>query len=184
LPTPFGILCDATGLDSLLGKSRLARFDHAAARTVDQIIGACMLIRRDDFEILGGFDERFFIYYEEVDLCKRVVDAGGEVWFRPEARVTHLGGASCESPSAVDRMPGYLRRSRSQYFAKHFGLAPQFLVLGITLLECACKAMVLSIPSGNETADAAVVRFSRRNGFVAVLTEWRRRGNAGKESDS
>lgn len=181
LPTPLGIFLDASGLDSVLGLYRLARFDHARARAVGQVIGACMFLRRGDFEALGGFDERFFIYYEEVDLCKRVRDAGGEVWFLPEARVGHIGGVSCEAPSAVDRMPGFLRRSRSHYFAKHYGLVPQFVVLGVSICESVCKAAALTLLSWLDASRAAARR-GRRNGFVALLREWRQEaGTQGKK---
>ncbi|MDR1612305.1 MAG: glycosyltransferase family 2 protein [Planctomycetota bacterium] len=175
LPTPLGIFFDAAGLDRYLGYYRLTRFDHAHARKVGQIIGACMFIRREDFEALGGFDERFFIYYEEVDLCKRVWDSGGEVWFYPGARIGHVGGVSCEAPAAVNRMPGFLRRSRAHYFAKYYGLAPQFLVLGVSIGESLCKAAVLTVLAWLGKRDSAA-RLGRRNGFIALLREWARKG--------
>ncbi|MCC8190059.1 MAG: glycosyltransferase family 2 protein [Planctomycetes bacterium] len=168
LPTPFRIFLDATGLDRLVGRYRLLRFDHQSARPVEQIIGACILIRRARFEALGGFDERFFIYFEEVDLCRRVLAAGGEVWFRPEAGVRHRGGASCEVAATLSRSPGYLRRSRAQYFAKWFGLLPQHLVSGITLAECVGKFLVLSVLALAGSPE----RRARRDGFLAVLRQW------------
>lgn len=175
LPTPLGIFLDATGLDSFMGYYKLTRFDHARVRPVGQIMGACMFFRREDFAACGGFDERFFIYYEEVDLCKRIWDSGGEVWFYPEARIAHVGGVSCEAPSIVNRMPGYLRRSRAHYFAKHYGIVPQFLVLGISICESACKVVALTVLAWLDASRAAARR-GRRNGFAALLCEWQGRG--------
>jgi len=58
---------------------------------------AFMLIRRSLFDSLGGFDERFFLYYEEVDLCRRVKEAGCSVIYWPELRVGHIGGVSART---------------------------------------------------------------------------------------
>jgi GT2 family glycosyltransferase len=63
-------------------------------RSVPVLMGSVLLVRRDRFEALGGFDERYFMYYEEADLCRRMRDAGGEVVFLPDAMATHEGGAS------------------------------------------------------------------------------------------
>jgi N-acetylglucosaminyl-diphospho-decaprenol L-rhamnosyltransferase len=58
------------------------------------VIGACFLIRRSTFETLGGFDERFWLYGEETDLCRRASDAGFRIELADDLRVTHVGGAS------------------------------------------------------------------------------------------
>jgi N-acetylglucosaminyl-diphospho-decaprenol L-rhamnosyltransferase len=64
--------------------------------TVDWVSGACFLARRTAFEQVGGFDEAFFMYLEEVDLCWRLADAGWKVAYVPAAEVTHLQGVSTE----------------------------------------------------------------------------------------
>jgi N-acetylglucosaminyl-diphospho-decaprenol L-rhamnosyltransferase len=61
---------------------------------VDWVKGACMLIRRSAFEAVGGFDEEFWMYWEDADLCRRLVDAGWRVHLEPTAVVHHTGGAS------------------------------------------------------------------------------------------
>jgi GT2 family glycosyltransferase len=58
------------------------------------VLGAALGIRREAFEAVGGFDESFFMYFEEVDLCYRLGRAGWEVHFAPVTEVIHLGGAS------------------------------------------------------------------------------------------
>jgi N-acetylglucosaminyl-diphospho-decaprenol L-rhamnosyltransferase len=72
-------------------------FDEATK--VDWIAGTAMAVRRDAFEAVGGFDEAFFFFVEDVDLCKRLSDAGYEVWFEPGAEVVHRwGGAWSQRP--------------------------------------------------------------------------------------
>jgi N-acetylglucosaminyl-diphospho-decaprenol L-rhamnosyltransferase len=61
---------------------------------VDWVAGTATALRRDAFEAIGGFDEGYFFFVEDVDLCKRMSDAGYEVWFEPSAEVIHVWGAS------------------------------------------------------------------------------------------
>jgi N-acetylglucosaminyl-diphospho-decaprenol L-rhamnosyltransferase len=77
--------------------------------------GACMLVRRDAFEKIGGFDERFFLYCEDTDLCRRLWDAGHVVRFEPAAQVWHVGGASSEAGETQ----AVAARSRVLYAQKH-----------------------------------------------------------------
>jgi N-acetylglucosaminyl-diphospho-decaprenol L-rhamnosyltransferase len=88
-------------------------------RLVDWQSGCCVMFRGDVLNSLGGFDERFFYHYEEVDLCHRVWEAGYPILFTPEASITHLGGQS------VGRFPIRFAletsRNRYRYFYKHFG---------------------------------------------------------------
>ncbi|MEY2399825.1 MAG: N-acetylglucosaminyl-diphospho-decaprenol L-rhamnosyltransferase [Actinomycetota bacterium] len=73
---------------------RLLDWDHKSARRVDWVSGACFAIRREAFSRLSGFNEDYFMYLEDVDLCKRAWDIGAAVAYEPEARVTHVQGAS------------------------------------------------------------------------------------------
>jgi len=63
-------------------------------RPVDWVSGACLMVRRSAFEELGGFDESYFMFAEEMDLCWRAGQAGWAVGFEPEAVVTHVEGVS------------------------------------------------------------------------------------------
>ena len=65
-----------------------------APRTIDWVAGTAVALRRDAFESVGGFDEKFFFFVEDVDLCKRLWQAGWEVWFEPGAEVVHRWGMS------------------------------------------------------------------------------------------
>jgi N-acetylglucosaminyl-diphospho-decaprenol L-rhamnosyltransferase len=73
---------------------RARNWSRAEGGVVDWVTGACVLVRTDAFRQIGGFDDRYFLYVEEVDLCWRLRAAGWEVLYEPRARVTHTGAAS------------------------------------------------------------------------------------------
>jgi N-acetylglucosaminyl-diphospho-decaprenol L-rhamnosyltransferase len=81
----------------------------------DWVSGACMLVRRSVFEQVGGFDERFFLYCEDKDLCRRIREAGYEVRYEPAATARHHGGQSAPRPGLLP----ILARSRVAYARKH-----------------------------------------------------------------
>jgi N-acetylglucosaminyl-diphospho-decaprenol L-rhamnosyltransferase len=64
------------------------------ASRVDWVSGACVLTPTGAFQEVGGFDERFFLYWEDADLCKRLAQRGRTVWYLPQAEVIHIGGVS------------------------------------------------------------------------------------------
>jgi GT2 family glycosyltransferase len=64
---------------------------------VDWVSGACMVTKKEVFESVGGFDERFFLYWEDADLCKKMKDAGWRIVYYPEAKVVHAVGRSSDS---------------------------------------------------------------------------------------
>lgn len=72
-----------------LARYDMLNFDHLTDRQVDWLVGACLMIRPDVWHKIGGFDERFFLYYEDVDLCRSVWKLGYEVWYCARARVIH-----------------------------------------------------------------------------------------------
>jgi N-acetylglucosaminyl-diphospho-decaprenol L-rhamnosyltransferase len=90
---------------------------------VDWVSGTSMLVRRSTFERIGLFDEKFFLYFEEVDFCRRAKLAGIEVWFVAGAPVSHIGAASTGLKDESRPMPGYWFDSRHRYFRKHHGAA-------------------------------------------------------------
>lgn len=111
-------------LTQLLPKNRFSReylmmdFRHDKIQDVDWVSGACLVIRREAYEDLGGLDERFFMYSEDVDYCYRVWEAGYHVVYLPFARVIHLIGQS----SRKNRTLTILERHRSMYkfYKKHY----------------------------------------------------------------
>ncbi len=104
---------------SRLGDYR--RWPHDQAGEVDWAIGACLLVRRQVVEQVGGFDPSFFMYAEETDWQKRIRDAGWAIHFTPQAQVTHLGGASGASDRA--RVNRLFFEGIDRYQLKHYGPA-------------------------------------------------------------
>ena len=94
--------------------------DHAC----DWIAGASMLVRREVFEATGGMDDRYFLYFEEVDFCRRARLAGWRTWYVPASRVVHLVGQSSGLDGNKPRqrpMPAYWFESRKRYFEQNHG---------------------------------------------------------------
>jgi N-acetylglucosaminyl-diphospho-decaprenol L-rhamnosyltransferase len=103
---------------------------YARSRPADWVSGASLLVRRQLLEELNGWDEGFFMYCEDVDLCKRIWETGYEVRFEPGARVKHLGGRSAPRTSLLPT----LAASRIRYALKHSGSSRALLErLGIAL---------------------------------------------------
>jgi N-acetylglucosaminyl-diphospho-decaprenol L-rhamnosyltransferase len=90
---------------------------YAVAGRPDWVSGACILVRRAVLQELGGLDEGFFMYCEDIDLCRRLVDRGWELAYEPSAIVVHVGGASAPRTGLVP----VLAESRVRYARKHHG---------------------------------------------------------------
>lgn len=98
-------------------RRRIARL-VSEERDVDWVSGACLLARRDAVTSAGGFDERFFLYEEDVDLCATLRARGGRILFTPQAQVTHLRGRSMQTrPSGAARAD--YDASHLAFYAKH-----------------------------------------------------------------
>ena len=100
------------------------------AHPTDWVSGASLMIRRNLFEELGGLDERFFLYYEDTDLCARAARLGRDTWYVPASRVVHLGGRSTLPDASDARRDWDLRcraASRRLYFDKNRGVVYRWL---------------------------------------------------------
>ena len=95
----------------------LQRWDGARPRSVDWVSGACMMVRREAFTAIGPLDERFFLYFEDVDWCRRLREAGWNVWFIPSITVIH---DSFPDYSDLGRRACY-RASLRAYYRKYHG---------------------------------------------------------------
>ena len=126
-PTVFRLATEYLYLRKLAPRSRILNgfycgdFDHGEPRRVDWLTGACLLVRRDLFERLGGFDEAFFLSSEEVDLLYRARALGAETWYDPAAEVVHVWGGTAGRASALTLEEQ--ARSHVRYFAKHASAA-------------------------------------------------------------
>ena len=91
------------------------------ATEVDWVSGAALMIRREVIEQIGLLDERYFMYYEEVDYCRGAKAAGWEVWHVPQAGIVHLEGAASGVKEPRKPRPTYWYDSRRRYYSKHHG---------------------------------------------------------------
>jgi hypothetical protein len=132
-PSPAGFVAHAFGLVRLFPQLGhfMAEWAHDQTRKVDQVIGAFFFVRRNVFEQLGGFDERFFVYFEEVDFSYRARQAGWRSVFLAQAQAFHAGGGTSNQIKA--RRLFYSLRSRLLYAFKHFSVPGAMLVLLTTL---------------------------------------------------
>ena len=98
---------------------------------VDWLVGACLLVRRAAYEQVGGLDEGFFMYSEELDWCRRIKGAGWQVLYLPTARVIHHEGKSSEQ--VVPARHIHFQSSKVRYFRKHHGRLTAELLRGFLL---------------------------------------------------
>ena len=119
-PSITNITCSSFGLSKLLPRlgAPMNDFSHETTKEVDQVMGAFFFIKSNIFRKCQGFDERFFVYYEEVDLSKRVNDLGYKSVFLAESSAYHLGGGVSQQVKAKRLF--YSLRSKSLYAKKHF----------------------------------------------------------------
>jgi N-acetylglucosaminyl-diphospho-decaprenol L-rhamnosyltransferase len=162
-PGLWPLLCKAVGLNVVLKGSRL--FDREAMgwwardddRRVDIITGCFLMMSKDVWDELGGFDPRFFMYAEEVDLCWRLRRTGREIWFAHEPEIIHLVGASASKATGSRLLA--VNKALLQLFRKHQGLAycavaDVLMVIGI-LTRAAGLGLVGLLKGGDRRARAA-----------------------------
>lgn len=124
-PTVAGEFADAARLrfiERVLPQARVPMPQPQTTCKVDWSAGASMMLRRTMLEQIGTFDETFFLYFEETDLCVRAARAGWSCWYVPDSRVVHIGSVSTGMKTRR-RMPSYWYDSRRHYFIKNHGRA-------------------------------------------------------------
>lgn len=151
-PTPVNVFLSRTGLQRFAPWVRMVddmRWDHASVRECDWVPGCYFLIRREVIDKTGLFDPRYFLYYEEVDLCRRIKQAGWKVVFYPHTSVVHIGGESAktsgELTSAGRQISALQIESELLYFRKHhgrLGLAWHMLLVSAGAIIVAGKAIM------------------------------------------
>ncbi|GFM34465.1 glycosyltransferase family 2 protein [Desulfovibrio subterraneus] len=162
-PTSFAKFCRMWGLaDRFSGSPIFDKHDYrnsdlSQPMQVDWVPGTFTVIRRKALADATLFDERFFMYYEETDLCLRLQRQGWEVWFVPSVRVMHLGGASAKTvkkdfDSSGSQVSGWRLRSEYLYFRKNFGLAAVLMHAGIEISRHWVRIFLNSLRKGEEAA--------------------------------
>ena len=153
-PVPGMFFSKMLGLNMLFPRQFhshvMSEWDHGETREVDQAMGAFFMIRRHLFETLDGFDERFFVYFEEVDLSYQANNAGWKTVYLADAKAYHKGGGTSEQVKA--RRMFYSLRSRILYGYKHFGwFSATLLMAGTLFLEPLSRlALAIGRRSGRE----------------------------------
>jgi N-acetylglucosaminyl-diphospho-decaprenol L-rhamnosyltransferase len=135
-PTIRSIFYQMLGFDRLWPSRFPSHFmtdwDHRQNREVDQVTGAFFMIQRKLFDQLGGFDERFFMYYEDLDFSYRARLSGWKSYFLADARAIHHGGGA--SSQVKTKRLYYVMVSRVLYIAKFFGVVPAYRILAASFL--------------------------------------------------
>jgi N-acetylglucosaminyl-diphospho-decaprenol L-rhamnosyltransferase len=130
-PMPSRILATNFGINRLFPKffdrELMTDFNHLETLIVDQVKGAFFMVRKSLYNSLQGFDERFFVYYEEVDFSLRAKKEGFSSCFFAEAKIYHKGCGTTDSVSGLALF--YFLRSRTQYLFKNHNLFSAILVL-------------------------------------------------------
>lgn len=167
-PSCTSFFFQATGLSRLpcfqSQAQNMSDWDHSSSREVDQIIGAFFFVRRKLFECLQGFDERFFVYFEEVDFSLRAKRSGWQSYYMTEAQAIHIGGGTSHKVKAKRLF--YSLRSRLLYGFKHFSWIKSFVLLAITLFIEPISRVLFSLFQGKISDTGNTV-----SGYISLFAE-------------
>ncbi len=119
-PTPRTMIAKGLGLHALFPRQFPDHFDPPQDESglSDAVIGAFFLVRRTAFQAVGGFDERFFLYYEEIDLAQRMRMVGWTCFYHAGIAASHVGGVCADADRRFSRR--HSRKSRSIYARRYF----------------------------------------------------------------
>jgi N-acetylglucosaminyl-diphospho-decaprenol L-rhamnosyltransferase len=146
-PTPAMLFSKMLGLNYLFPLRFpvhfMAEWDHEESAEVNHVIGAFFLVRRLLFEKLNGFDERFFVYMEDLDFSLRIHQAGSRSFFLADVQTYHAGGGTSAQIKATRMF--YSLRSRILYGYKHFDWFSATLLMAGTLFVEPLSRLALAI---------------------------------------
>lgn len=136
---------------SVMGAYEMNGWSHDQFREVDQPMGAALIVRKKVIDEIGFMDERFYMFFDEVDWCYRIKQAGYKIYFTPATQIIHHGGQSIRQ--AEMRMSYYWHKSLKQFFAKHYHIPEwgmniilsvlwMIKILMVPLLLIACVSIV------------------------------------------
>jgi N-acetylglucosaminyl-diphospho-decaprenol L-rhamnosyltransferase len=162
-PTPRVLFGKITGLHALfpmlLPSHHLTSAEMRESRVVDQVIGAFYFVRRELYTELGGFDERYFIYFEEVDFALRARGQGAGSYFLKEARAFHAGNVSTDQVRDI-RLYHSLR-SRVLFADRHWPRWQADLLVGLTFTVELAARLVRATVHGSRSDISATARAYR-----------------------
>ena len=170
MPThsPLTALVRASGLSRLVpnrwAPKLSTHWDHAQAREIDGANGAVMLFRGETWNRLGGFDERIYIYAEEIDICWRTRKLGRKIWFTPEAEFVHIGNGSAGKQWSDAKREELIAASESTVIRWHLPRPSAAATIGFISTGIAMRWLAYSLIRHKEAA--ASYRASLR-GFLS-----------------
>ncbi len=164
--TPWSVFCRAVGLSTFF--SRTALFDTEAigswqrdtVRNVDIVVGCFLMVRKETWDKLGGFDTTFWMYGEEADLCLRAKKLGFSPMITPDATIMHLVGAA--NTSRADKII-LVAKARASLIKRHWPTTWQFWGMSMMWLWCA-----------NRMAASSVLVLLSPNRFKASAERWKK----------
>ena len=168
-PTASRYVAGALGIDRIFKSMShfLVDWDHSSTRLVDQVIGAFFFVRTEVFDALGGFDERFFVYFEEVDFSLRASRSMWQSAFVAEANAFHLGNGTTDRIRATRLY--YSIRSRLLFVQKHFGIPGGLVTLFSTLcIEPLTRLMHCALRGQLSEAGAVLKGYARVYRWMAT----------------
>lgn len=167
-PSVWSMICFATTLSALFSGSRwfdpesLGGWDRDTERDVGVVTGCLLLMPRAVFDEVGGFDERYFLYGEDIDLSRRVAEAGHRVMITPDAVITHSVGASTSDTATRSVL---VARGRMTLLRNGFGPVASRVAPFLYLVGIALRAVVPARAAGSGTERSASWReLLRRRG--------------------
>jgi GT2 family glycosyltransferase len=138
-PTPMNSLARIFGLDRLFPRSQLLGSYQKRGLSpdlevmTDVLSGACILVRREVFQAVGGFDPEYFLFGEDIDLCWKLKHTGHEIWYVPSAQIQHVKGASMSYANSRARKEFY--RAMKTFIDKR--LKSQYSPVSLSLMKTA-----------------------------------------------
>ena len=134
---------------------------------VDSVIGACMMVRREDLAQVGFLDENYFLFLEETDWCYRMKNAGWKIYHVPQAEVFHSQGKSAEADKKRAKVEYF--RSRYHFFKKNRGGGQWFILLAGLLMRLGCELLAMTVAS---LVTLFIVKSWRRKLLIYAYLFW------------
>jgi hypothetical protein len=168
-----GIKWELLELTGYFSNRKIAKMLNNAKQTkndigyieIDWAIGACLFVRREAFEKINGFDEDFFLYYEDTDLQKRINNIGYKVKLLNRLKINHEGKSSIDESENGDNIYHFnMHISKLNYYRKHSGRINVFFVRIINILAFTLRLLIL--PVKNPTVE---LRKSRKNILIKLI---------------
>jgi GT2 family glycosyltransferase len=167
-----------TALETLFPKSIFSNFEtlfsYDCDAEVDQPMGAALLVRREAFQDIGYLDERFKIYYNEVDWCLRIRQTGWKIYFVHDAEIIHHGGKTTAITNRHFEQFEEMYRNCLFYYEKHFGRSAVVLYKLMLVVGFAFRLLFWNIVALRKKSEDALYRLTYAKKSLRIgLRFWR-----------